>query len=235
MLFEPPLQPARLLRRYKRFLSDIRLETGEETTAHCPNPGAMTGLADPGSQIWVQDVRHRGGKMPYSWKLNELEGGHFAGIDTGLPNRIVQEALSERRIKGLDDFDSFQPEQRYGQNSRIDFLLTRGAGKTYVEVKNVHLVRKPGLAEFPDSVTARGAKHLRELAEVAQSGHRAVMLYVIQRTDCTAATLARDIDPAYCVAYAAARDAGVQTLAVGTSISPDGVAIASPIPFLWPE
>lgn len=235
MQFEPPLQPATLVRRYKRFLSDIRLDDGQEVAAHCANPGAMTGLAEPGSRIWVQDVRHRGGKMPFSWKLNDLGSGQFAGIDTSLPNRLVKEALAAQSISDLPAYDAVRPEQPYAQNSRIDFLLDGPGGQTFLEVKNMHLMRRDGLAEFPDSVTARGAKHLRALAEVAQNGGRAVMLYVIQRTDCTAASLAADIDPGYVAAYRDAAAAGVQTLALTTRISPQGIELGGALPFLAPD
>ena len=232
MQFEPPLRPARLLRRYKRFLADIAFEDGTEATAHCANPGAMTGLAEPGMRIWVQDVAHKGGKLAWSWKLVELGDGHLAGIDTGLPNRIVATALRERTIGPLAGYATILPEQRYGTNSRVDFLLrSEGLPDAYVEVKNAHLKRDGLTAEFPDSVTARGARHLSDLAEMARQGHRAVMLYVVQRTDCTRFALARDIDPAYARAVAAARAAGVEAHVLATRITEGGVALSGALPF----
>lgn len=232
MQFEPPLQPARLLKRYKRFLADIVLDDGQEVTAHCANPGAMTGLANEGVAIWVQDVSHKKGKLNWSWKLVELADGHLAGIDTGVPNKVVGEALRSHQISGLPDYSEVRPEQPYGQNSRIDFLLTGDDGaRIYLEVKNVHLQRSATTAEFPDSVTKRGAKHLDELARVAEGGDGAVMFYLIQRTDCTDFALAADIDPAYAAAFKRAKSAGVQAIAYDTKITPLGVTLGQPVPF----
>jgi sugar fermentation stimulation protein A len=125
MRFQTPLQPARLLRRYKRFLADVILEDGREVTAHCPNPGAMMGLAEPGMRIWLEPNDDPRKKLKFGWRLVELPGGHMAGIDTGVPNRIVGEALAEGRIDGARGYGTIRPEQRYGENSRIDFLLER--------------------------------------------------------------------------------------------------------------
>lgn len=229
MRFQTPLVPARLLRRYKRFLADAVLDgSGQEVTAHCPNPGAMTGLAEPSGRIWLEPVTGR--KLPYGWRLTELPDGHFAGIDTSVPNRIVHEALEAGTIPALAGHDTLRAEVAYGSRSRVDFLLS-GPGRpdTYVEVKNVHLMRRAGLAEFPDCVTARGTRHLQELAAVARAGGRAVMLYVVQRTDCTAMRLAADIDPAYAAAFERARAAGVEAIAHATTVSPAGVALAGPL------
>lgn len=226
--------PARLVRRYKRFLADVRLETdGREVTAHCPNPGAMTGLAEPGMRLWLEPNDDPRKKLKYGWRLVELEGGHYAGIDTGVPNRIVAEALQSRMIAALADYNSVRPEVRYGEGSRVDFLLT-GAGhsETFVEVKNVHLKREGTCAEFPDCVTKRGAKHLRELANVRKTGARAAMIYVVQRTDCDHVRLAADIDAEYAAAAAEAKRAGVEMLAFATKISTGGVKLDTPLPIL---
>jgi len=231
MRFQSPLLPAMLIRRYKRFLADIRLDDGREATAHCANPGAMLGLADEGARIWVEPNDDPRKKLRFSWKLVELPGGHFAGIDTAVPNRVVREALEARAVPELARFDSLRAEVRYGKASRIDFLL-QGVGQpdTYVEVKNAHLRRVGDRAEFPDSVTARGARHLAELADMARAGHRAVMVYLVQRTDCARFRLAGDIDPAYAVAFARARAAGVEALAFATAIDTGGVTLAHPLP-----
>ncbi len=230
MRFPTPLVPATLIKRYKRFLADCRLQDGSEVTAHCANPGSMMGLADPGTRIWLEPNDDPKKKLKYGWRLVEHENGHFTGVDTSVPNRALKAALETGQVPGLTGYATLRPEVKYGQNSRIDFLLT-GAGKpdTYVEVKSVTLSRQSGLAEFPDSVTARGRKHLEELAQVAQAGHRAVMLYLVQRTDSTCFSLAADIDPAYAAAFSAARDAGVEALIFGTRISPEGVDLASPL------
>jgi len=231
MRFQTPLQPARLVRRYKRFLADVILGDGREVTAHCPNPGAMMELAEPGMRIWLEPNDDPRKKLKFGWRLVELDQGHMAGIDTGVPNRIVGEALAEGRIEGLTGYGTIRPEQRYGENSRIDFLLgAPGRPDAYVEVKNVHLRRDGDWAEFPDCVTARGAKHLAELARIAQGGGRAVMLYVVQRTDCARFRLAPDLDPAYARAFDAARAAGVEMSCHGTEIWPDGVALSGPLP-----
>jgi len=226
MRFQTPLVPATLIRRYKRFLADIRLDDGQEVTAHCANPGSMLGLADPGTRIWVEPNDDPRKKLKYGWRLVEHAGGHFTGVDTSVPNRALRAALEAGEVPGLDGYEHLRAEVKYGENSRIDFLL-QGAGRrdAYVEVKSVTLMRQPGLAEFPDSVTSRGAKHLAELAQMARAGHRAVMLYLIQRTDAQAFALAADIDPAYAAAFEAARDAGVEALAFDTVISPEGVAL----------
>ena len=227
MHFQTPLVPARLIRRYKRFLADVRLEEdGREVTAHCPNPGAMLGLQDPDMRIWLEPNDDPKKKLKYGWRLAEVEGGHLVGIDTGIPNKVVGEALRAGEIPALAEYTNVKPEQRYGQNSRIDFLLTHPVLQdAYVEVKNVHLRRAGDLAEFPDCVTQRGAKHLVELSDMVARGHRAVMLYLVQRTDCTRFTLARDLDPGYATAFDKAREAGVEVLVHGTKITTQGVTI----------
>lgn len=231
MRFQTPLVPATLVRRYKRFLADCLLEDGHEVTAHVANPGSMLGMKDEGLRIWLEPNDDPKRKLKWAWRLVDHGNGHFTGVDTGVPNRVLKAALMAGQVAGLDGYDLVRPEVKYGTNSRIDFLLT-GAGRpdTYVEVKSVTLSRTPGLAEFPDSVTARGTKHLVELAEMARQGHRAVMLYLVQRTDCTRVTLASDIDPAYGAAFEVARSAGVEAMALGCQISPDGVSLGTPLP-----
>ncbi len=231
MRFANPLIRGTLLRRYKRFLADVSLEDGREVTAHCANPGAMLGLNAPGTTVWLEATGDPKRKLGFAWRLVEFEDGHFAGIDTTLPNRLVAEAMAEGRITGLAGYGSIRPEVRYGANSRVDFLLS-GAGRpdAWVEVKNAHLRRTGHLAEFPDSVTARGAKHLRELAAMAVAGQRAVMLYVVQRTDCTRFRVAADLDPAYAAAFAAAQAVGVEALAHATRIDREGVWLGEPLP-----
>ncbi|MEZ5675146.1 MAG: DNA/RNA nuclease SfsA [Thalassovita sp.] len=231
MRFPTPLVPATLIRRYKRFLADCVLEDGREVTAHCANPGSMMGLAEPGMRIWLEPNDDPKKKLKFGWRLVEHEGGHFTGVDTSVPNRALRIALETGVVPGLTGYDSVRAEVKYGQNSRIDFLLT-GADRpdTYVEVKSVTLSRQPGLAEFPDSVTVRGTKHLGELAQMAEQGHRAVMLYLVQRTDAQAFTLAADIDPAYAAAYDLACAAGVEVLVFGTRITPDGVDLGAALP-----
>ncbi len=230
MKLNQPLIRATLLRRYKRFLADVRLENGEITTVHCANPGAMTGLDAPGMTIWLSDSGNPKRKLPLSWELAELPSG-LVGINTALPNRIVAEALADRRILELADYTSFRPEVKYGENSRVDFLLTGdGLPDCYLEVKNVHLSRETGWAEFPDAATARGARHLAELANMVKSGQRAVNLFLVQRDDCTRFRLADDVDPAYAAAMAEAKAAGVEILAYACTLTREEITLSRPLP-----
>src|SRR6056297_864848 len=226
MRFQTDLVPATLIRRYKRFLADIRLEGGREVTAHCANPGAMTGLAEPGARIWVEPNDDPKKKLKYGWRLVDHGNGHFTGVDTSLPNRALRAALEAGEVAALAGYDRLRAEVAYGTGSRIDFLL-EGAGRrpAYVEVKSVTLQRHPGIAEFPDSVTARGTKYLAELAQMARDGHRAVMFYLVQRSDARAFRLASDIDPAYAAGFDAARAAGVEVLIYDTRITPEAVTL----------
>ncbi len=229
MRFPTPLIPATLIQRYKRFLADCRLDDGREVTAHCANPGSMLGLVEPGMRIWLEPNDDPKKKLKYGWRLVEHASGDFTGVDTSVPNCALKAALEARQIAALAEYSEVRAEVKYGQNSRIDFLL-RGEGlpDAYVEVKSVTLSRQPGLAEFPDSVTARGAKHLRELGDMAEAGHRAVMLYLVQRTDCDRFALAADIDPTYAAEFKAAAARGVERLVIGTKITPEGVEVGQP-------
>ena len=233
MRFQTPLVPARLVRRYKRFLADMVLEDGTEVTAHCPNPGSMMGLAERGARCWLEPAPP-GRKLPYGWRLVELGAGHWAGIDATLPNRVVGAALRDGRIASLAGYPGVRAEVRYGARSRVDFLLEGPAGQAWVEVKNVHLRRDADWAEFPDCVTERGARHLAELSAMAGQGARAMLLYLVQRTDCARLRLAADLDPGYARAAAAARAAGVEFLAYGTRISPGGVDLGDQLPVAVP-
>ncbi len=231
MRFQTPLVPARLIRRYKRFLADMRLADGTEVVAHCPNPGRMMGLDAPGLPCWLEPNDDARRKLNYGWRLAELPDGHVAGIDTAVPNRIVREALLARAVPELAAYGTVRAEVRYGRASRVDFLLTEpGLPDAYVEVKNVHLRRSGDWAEFPDCVTVRGARHLDELAGMAAQGHRAVMLYVVQRTDCARFRLAEDIDGNYAAAAARAQSAGVEMLCHGCAISPQAITLDGPLP-----
>lgn len=232
MRFPVPLVPGRLLRRWNRFLSEVELEDGSGVVrAHCPNPGSMIGLAEPGMRVWLEPNDDPKRKLRYGWRLVELPGGHWSGIDTAVPNRVVKEALGAGAVAELADYGTVRPEVRYGERSRVDFLLTAsGLPDAYVEVKNVHLRREDDWAEFPDSVTARGARHLDELSAMVAAGHRAVMLYLVQRTDCARLKMAGDLDPAYADAFARAAAAGVEMLCYGTRIDREGVWLGPRLP-----
>ncbi len=226
MRFPQPLIPGRLIQRYKRFLADVELESGQIVTAHCANPGAMLGLKAAGSRVWLSLSDSPTRKLKHSWEVVEADFGRgleYVGINTAHPNAIVAEAIANGFFPEFAPWPRLRREVKYGRNSRVDILLERDDGPPcYVEVKNVHMMRQPGLAEFPDSVTARGAKHLAELADMVAGGARAVMVYLIQM-DADQFSLAADIDPAYAAAFAAAHAAGVEAIAVVCKVDPEGI------------
>jgi sugar fermentation stimulation protein A len=236
MRFTEPLIPATLIKRYKRFLADVVLASGEAITAHVANPGAMTGLAAPGSRVWLSKSAKATRKLPYSWELVEVDlgaGPELIGINTVHPNLLVAEAIAAGAIPELAGYAATRREVKYGRNSRVDFLLEApGRPPCYVEVKNVHLMRRPGFAEFPDSVTARGAKHLDELAVVTAAGARAVMLFLIQIGSAARFALARDIDPAYGAGFDRARAVGVEAIAYRCLIEHKAITLAGPVPIV---
>jgi sugar fermentation stimulation protein A len=233
MQFTPPLVEARLIRRYKRFLADM-LIGGETVTVHCPNPGSMLGMAAPGSRCWLSPKV--GTKLPFGWEIVAVpETGALVGINTGRANAIVAEGLAAGAFPGLPTA-AITREVKVGL-SRLDFRLADAAGSPcWVEVKSVTLSRQPGLAEFPDARTERGARHLAELATLAQSGaesgQRAVLLFLVQRDDCRELRLAADIDPAYALAMTQARAKGVEIRAFGCRISAFGIDVSAEIPFI---
>lgn len=245
MKFLAPLVRGHLLKRYKRFLADVALDTGEAVTASCANTGAMFGLADPGMAVWLSWNDNPARKYRYTWEMTELtadglvtgqrrEHGntHLVGINTGHPNTIVAEALAAGRVAELTGYDTLKREVKYGAASRIDLLLSDPAkGLAYVEVKNVHLMRTTGLAEFPDCRTLRGVKHLEELSNMVAAGHRAVMLYLIQRGDAERFGIAADIDPRYGTAHGRARDHGVEMLVYRCRLSPEEIVLDARVPW----
>ncbi len=234
MKYSSSLVRGRLVKRYKRFLADVALDGGETVTASCPNTGSMMGLSSPGMGVWLSQNDSPTRKYRHTLEVVEVgDGAHITcvGINTGLPNKIVTEAIGQDRIPMLTGYEMLKGEVKYGQNSRIDILLDDPKrGRCYVEIKNVHLVRKPRLAEFPDSVTSRGAKHLDELADMVAAGHRAVMVYLIQRADVDTLSLAADIDPAYAAAFANAKARGVEAIACRCRVTPTEVSFDAIIP-----
>lgn len=225
MKFPDPLIRGRLVRRYKRFLADVELETGEQVVAHCANPGSMMGLAEPGMVVWLSPSRSPARKLKYSWEL-VAPNGCLVGINTSYPNAIVAESLEMGAISELVGYTRVRREVRYGQNSRIDILLeAETRPPCYVEIKNVTLKRRPGVAEFPDSVTKRGTKHLVELSEMARNGARAVMFFLVQRDDCDRVEIAADIDPAYANAFDAALESGIEVLCYNCKVRPESIEL----------
>lgn len=234
MKFAAPLIRGKLVKRYKRFLADVDLDSGEAVTATCPNTGSMMGLISEGLPVWVSTSDSPTRKYKHTWEMVEVDlgrGPSLVGINTGHPNKLVAEAIEADRIKELAGYASLKREVRYGKNSRIDILLEDPKkGTCYVEIKNVHMMRKSGFAEFPDSVTERGAKHLAEMSDMVREGHRAVMVYLVQRADAKSLSLARDVDAGYGKAYDAALAAGVEAIAVRCDVSPIAITVDKTIP-----
>ena len=237
MRFQSPLVRGHLLKRYKRFLADVRIETGggpEEVVAHCANPGSMLGLAEPGVAVWLQRNPNPKAKLDWRWELTDA-GSSLVCINTGRANQVVSEALETGAVPELAGYGSIRPEVKYGNASRIDFLLQDSdRPDAYVEVKSVTLSRslpdREHAAEFPDSRTQRGTKHLQELTDMRRAGHRAVMLFLVQRGDCTHFRPARDIDPVYADALAAATEGGVEALCYTVDVSVEGLSVKAPLP-----
>lgn len=234
MKFHAPLIKGTLVKRYKRFMADVELADGEVVTAHCPNPGAMLGLKDPGLPAYLTPAKDPNRKLKYTLEALEVDG-QLVGINTGNPNKIVKEALETAALPEFSDYKTVRPEVKYGENSRVDFLLTQDGHSgdlpdCYVEVKNVHLMREAGLAEFPDSVTARGAKHLQELSNMVAQGHRAVMFYLVQRMDADRFAIASDIDSKYATEFERAVAAGIEIVCYSCHISEEGIALAGSLP-----
>jgi sugar fermentation stimulation protein A len=231
MDFPQPLVRGRLVARYKRFFADVVLDGGAALTAHCPNPGAMLGLNTPGLTCWLSKSDDPKRKLAHTLELVEADGG-LVGINTLHPNRLVAEALAADAIPELSGYGSHRREVRYGEASRVDFLLQQeGRPDAWVEVKNVHLRREGALAEFPDCVAARSTKHLKELATMAGQGDRAVLLFVVQRTDCDRFAAAADCDPKFAQALAEVARRGVEVLVYACEISPAGVTLAGRLPW----
>ena len=233
MRFRSPLVEGRLVQRYKRFLADVELADGSVITAHCANPGSMMGLKQPGSRVFLAPAVNPKAKLSHSWELIEADlpgGTQLVGINTSNPNRLAEEAILGGQIPELSGYETFRREVKYGENSRVDILLTDpGKPTCFVEVKNCHLMRINGLAEFPDSVTERGAKHLAELAREVNRGARAVMLFIVQM-QANSFSLAADLDPGYVKASELARSSGVEALAYTCRIGLGEIVVDRRIP-----
>jgi sugar fermentation stimulation protein A len=230
MDFPQPLTRARLVRRYKRFFADVVLDDGTEITAHCPNPGAMIGLNTPGLACWLSRSDDSKRKLAHTLEMVEAQGA-LTVVNTLHPNRLVAEALAADAIPELAGYETHRREVRYGTASRVDFLLEApDRAGAWVEVKGVTLHRGAGLAEWPDCVSARGARHVGELAQKASEGDRAVVLFVVQRADCDRFEVCRDLDPSFCRAFDAAVEAGVEVLAYGCDVGLEGVRLGARLP-----
>jgi sugar fermentation stimulation protein A len=234
MRFSSPLVPATLVRRYKRFLTDVVLADGTATTVHVANPGSMLGLTEPGSRVWLSKSESPHRKLAFSWELVEVDfgrGSELVGVNTAQPNRIVAEAIAAGHVRELSGYARLRREVRYGKASRVDFLLeSDGRPPCYVEVKNVHMMREPGRAEFPDCVTTRAAKHMLDLSAEVNRGGRAVLVFLVQIGSAEGVALARDIDPGYGAAFDRARLAGVEVIALACRLSTEGIEVGKAIP-----
>lgn len=236
MRYEPPLERGTLLRRYKRFLADVRREDGGVMTIHCPNTGSMKNCGSAGDEMWYSTSDNPKRKYAHTWELVRTSRGHYIGINTGRANEIIKLALAAGKIPGLDGYPGIKPEVRYGsENSRVDLFLTGhdSAPDCYVEVKSVTLLETPvasGVGYFPDAVSDRASKHVRELIDVVRGGERAVMCYCVQHSGIQTVKPARHIDPAYAEAMQAAVAAGVEVIAYKPRLSSRGIYSGRAIP-----
>jgi sugar fermentation stimulation protein A len=230
--FPSPLERGRLVQRYKRFFADVVMDDGREITAHCPNPGAMLGLKDPGLGVWLSRSEDPKRKLAHTLELVEVDGG-LVGVNTMHPNRLVAEALALGAIPELAGYASVRREVNYGTNSRVDFLLeSEDRPPCWLEIKNCHLMRTAGLAEFPDCVAARSSKHLRELAAMVEEGCRAVALFVVQRTDCEGFKACAELDPVFARTLDEVAARGVEVLVYACEMAETGVVITRRLPWL---
>jgi len=237
MKFDAPLVSGQLKRRYKRFLADVRLASGEEITAHCPNTGSLMGCAEPGFSVWLSRSSNPERKYPYTWELVRIRGRVTVGINTARSNHLVHEALTQGVIGELSGYGSIRREVRFGkENSRVDLLLEGGGAlrPCYVEVKNVTAAVTKGIGVFPDAVSVRGSRHLRELMRVVAAGDRAALCFCVQRSDVSEVRPADHIDPAYGETLRAAISAGVEVLAYRARVSPRGINLVTRVPVVCP-
>ena len=219
MNFETPLQSGILLKRYKRFLADVKLDSDEIITIHCPNTGSMKNCKEPGSRVWFSTSENKKRKYPHTWQFVEVNKNHLVGINTGLSNKLVVEAIQNGAVRELQNYELLKTEVPYGaQKSRIDILLSNNDEECYVEVKNVSLGMEAGLGLFPDAVTTRGQKHLEELMLIKKSGARAILFFCVQHTGIEKVSPADDIDPKYSTLLRKAMAEGVESIAYGTDI-----------------
>ena len=227
MQFKTNLIKGKLLKRYKRFLADIILEDGTEVIAHCPNPGSMMGLATSGTTVWLEPNNDPKKKLKFGWRLVEYNN-HMICVDTTIANTVIKEALEKKEIPELS-YQDFKSEVKYSDNSRIEFLLSSPRQRTYLEIKSVTLMREKGLAEFPDSITKRGSKHLEDLSKMVKSGHKSVLLFLCMRGDVDRLRIAADLDSLYDTNIKVALESGIQLICYDTQVTRFGVRLGKPI------
>ena len=229
MQFRTNLIKGKLVKRYKRFLADVVLNDGKQVTVHCPNPGSMMNLTTEGAVVWLEPNDDPKKKLKYGWRLVE-SNNQVICVDTTVANLVIREALEKKEISQLN-YQSFKPEVKYSDNSRVDFLLSSPNQHTYLEVKSVTLVRERGIAEFPDSITKRGSKHLEDLSNMVTSGHKAVLLFLCMRGDVDRVRIAADLDSIYYNNIKAALKSGVQLICYDSKVTKFGVSLGKPIEF----
>lgn len=233
MKFAPPLQQATLLRRYKRFLADVELADGSTVTLHCPNTGSMKNCLAPGAPCWFSWSDNPRRKYPGTWEIATTPAGDRAGINTGRANALVAEAIATGVVAELQGYTAVRTEVKYGhENSRIDLLLSRGESRCYVEVKNCTLLEEDGMGYFPDSVSVRGTKHLRELMAVVAAGQRAVLFFCVQHSGIARVAAAAHIDPVYARTLAEAVAAGVEVMAYRAELAAAEIVLREALPVL---
>lgn len=225
------LVKGRLLKRYKRFLADVELESGEVITAHCANTGKMTGCAESGVIVWLSQNNNPARKLKYSWELTETKAGHIIGIHSAKANDIVDEALLAKRVEPLSQYKNIQREVKVGSKSRIDFVLSDNIEQCFVEVKSVTLLGENGIGMFPDTVSERASRHVQELMTLKQQGHRAVLVFCVQHSGIDVVCPADEIDPAYGDIVRQAITAGVEVLVYGCELSVDEIKLTKPLPW----
>ena len=230
MNFDPPLVRGTLIKRYKRFLADVLLEDGVEVIAHCANPGSMKTCAEPGWGVWLSPSTNPKRKLKWTLEIVDADGIQIM-VNTARPNHIVSEAISNGLVSELLGYSAMRSEVKYGENSRIDLLLSEpGQPDCYVEVKNATMAAEPGVVAFPDSVSKRASKHMHELTAMVQAGHRAVVFFLVSRDGAESMRPASEIDPTYAQALRDAMDAGVEVLAYRLHISPESMRIEHRLP-----
>ena len=223
MFFENPLIPGLFVKRYKRFFVDVKIKH-QIVTAHCPNTGSMLGLLKKNNKVWITKTNNKNRKLKYTLQIIE-DNGRKIGINTHLTNKIVYTALKVNFIKEFKNELIIKPEQKFGNNTRFDFLIESGKQKIFLEVKNVTLSRKKRLAEFPDAVTSRGLKHLNDLIKATELGYKSYIIYVIQREDCDKFAIAEDIDPEYNKLLTLAKKKNVKILCYDCKFSTKGIKL----------
>lgn len=227
----PPLTFGTLVERYQRFLADVILDDGREVTAHVPNTGSMMSTREPGSRVGLSHHPESHRKLQWTLEIIQPAGCSYVGVNTMMPNRVVEESIRTGRVDALRGYDRIRREVRYGESSRVDLLLEKGAARCYIEVKNV-TYKEGKRALFPDAVTSRGTRHLEELRRMVEAGHRGVIFFFVNRKDCTSMAPADRIDPLYGETLRAVLDAGVEALAYRFRVSPKEIVVDRKIPIV---